>query len=52
MKDLTPVAEMGVVVRVAVWDAVTVDGSDVLVDTLLRGSRERGAARAISGLDR
>ena len=50
MKDLAPLAGFGTVVRVSVWDAVPVDGSDVLVESLLRGIAEKKAAMAVSRL--
>lgn len=50
MKDLTPLAGFGTVVRISVWDVVPVNGVDALVDRLLRGHAEKTAAVALSRL--
>lgn len=50
MKDLAPLAGLGTVSRIAVWDVVHVNGSVILIDSLLRAAPDKGAARAVCGL--
>lgn len=52
MKDLAPLAGLGTVVRISVWERVDLDGDAVLLDDVLRGAPEKIASNAIARLVR
>lgn len=50
MKDLAPLVGLGAVARVSVWEVVSVGGTEVSVDTLLREGPGAAGAAALADL--